>query len=381
MKISNIFKLILVNSFVIVAILLAAELAAHLLLKFRDGDNFSLVTLSHRMRQFFSKEKEPECFINGDCPELKELKRSSAKEKYLWTIFNPHRHPPNETFWFGHPPDSTIVFCEEDDGLISFNSNSYGFREVKNEDLRKPVDAIFIGDSFTEGSCVPGGASLPDYVSELHNWNVLNFGVGSSGPLYQYAIFSEILDNPEIKSSLVDNAKVYWVVFTGNDLWNLRDEKITSLSLYLNDGHSQDYFSRLGETANDRKKYLNDLQNLYLRHGPPGRNLPPWRLGGAGLASVGAVSAELENWSLVYNAFLKKAEQNNLELILISLENHPRFYRQFMSALEGRIKSECEQAMHQCIQVDLSKVPELLTVNGGHFSPAGYKYLAEKISE
>ena len=378
MGIKKVAKIVGLNSLCLLVFFLAAELFSHLVLKFRDGGQLSVVEAAYRLQRLFGEGEQSLCMAAGDCPELQELVKPSDQPKYLWSLFNPQRHPINSQFWFGQPPDSKIVFCEEDDGLITFNTNSYGFRKGQTESPLSSVDAIFIGDSFTEGACVPDGATVPDYLSKLEKFNVLNFGVGGTGPLFQYALLSEILGDPGLSSRLAGNAKVFWVVFTGNDLWNLRDEKITSLSAYLAPEKTSNYFSNLDKISNHQREFMDKRQGLYLVHGPPAD--PAWREGGVGLSFPGSVEAELKNWDLVYKAFAEKVKENNLELILVVLSEHPGFHRPFMVALERNIQGKCDRLEHRCIQFNLSKNANYLTINGGHLSPRGYKVLAKAIA-
>ena len=56
----------------------------------------------------------------------------------------------------------------------------------------KKIEYIFLGDSYIEGSCVEDKFTIPQSFANFANKdyeNVLNAGIGGSGPLFQLAIF------------------------------------------------------------------------------------------------------------------------------------------------------------------------------------------------
>ena len=97
---------------------------------------------------------------------------------------------------------------------------------------------ILIGDSYTEGA-----ANAPRYCFDFREELTFSTLEGDSGPLFQLGLLKELFQLSDTKEHLRDGFDVVWIIFTGNDLRNLAEERQTKLSLYLN--HHQDYFHNL----------------------------------------------------------------------------------------------------------------------------------------
>lgn len=127
--------------------------------------------------------------------------------------------------------NSEIYLCNETGTDIFYKSDRYGFRNPEDNIWDKNhIDYLLIGDSFVHGACVENNAIMSELIKNLTNKNVLNLGIGGSGPLKQYATFIEYGLKMKPK-------KVFWFFFEGNDLTkNLRHEKENKILIdYLND--------------------------------------------------------------------------------------------------------------------------------------------------
>ena len=123
--------------------------------------------------------------------------------------------------------NSNTIFCNENGYFSSYLSDRYGFNNPDAEWDKKNIDYILLGDSFVQGACVD---RPDDIASNLRkkNYNVLNFGYATNGPLLQLASLKEF------RPKNVKN--VLWFFYEGNDLNDLeREKKSNILSNYLYD--------------------------------------------------------------------------------------------------------------------------------------------------
>jgi hypothetical protein len=143
-------------------------------------------------------------------------------------------------FPFGNISDRMTICCNESGTWLTYVSDKYGFHnsnEVYHNDI---VDAVAIGDSFTEGWAVPSKENISSVLMKA-GLNVVNLGRGANGPLLEYAILKEYVGalKPRI---------IFWVYFE-NDLENLSHELNSDLLIrYLNeDSYTQELISRQQE--------------------------------------------------------------------------------------------------------------------------------------
>ena len=79
--------------------------------------------------------------------------------------------------------NSSIFTCNENGYYPIVNSDRYGFYN-DNEVWEKPLDIVFVGDSFTAGSCVNIEDNIVyNYKKNFQNKNILNLGTAGSFPL------------------------------------------------------------------------------------------------------------------------------------------------------------------------------------------------------
>ena len=126
------------------------------------------------------------------------------------SFMNPPLLLKSNTVWpLAERTKSTIVLCNEYGEYITSKSDRFGFLnpdEVYNNNL----EIALIGDSFAQGYCTKN-----NFANNLRSYypKLATFGIGSTGPLFQYGIFREYVEN--LKPSLL-----VWVYFE-NDLTNL----------------------------------------------------------------------------------------------------------------------------------------------------------------
>ena len=123
--------------------------------------------------------------------------------------------------------NSNTIFCNENGYFSSYLSDRYGFNNPDVEWDKKNIDYILLGDSFVQGACVDRPNDIASNLRKK-NYNVLNFGYATNGPLLQLASLKEF------RPKNVKN--VLWFFYEGNDLNDLeREKKSNILSNYLYD--------------------------------------------------------------------------------------------------------------------------------------------------
>ena len=126
----------------------------------------------------------------------------------------------------------TTVLCNESGRWITYPSDEHGFNNPQGLWRSRQIDIAALGDSFTQGYCVPPEKSFVGVIRGRYP-ATLNLGMAGNGPLYMLASLREYL--PNFKPKIV-----LWFYFEGNDLPELQVEnKSTLLNQYLNTGFRQ----------------------------------------------------------------------------------------------------------------------------------------------
>lgn len=145
-------------------------------------------------------------------------------------------------------PNSKILNCNEN-GYYSIEiSDRYGFNNP-NAAWRQNNKFLLLGDSFVQGYCVDYENSLSGHIAK--KYSNINLGFGGSGPLMQFAILIEYLE--EIQSD-----HLIWFFYEENDPEDLNQELENDiLKKYLQDNFSQ----KLIDKVSDLEILLNGIQN------------------------------------------------------------------------------------------------------------------------
>lgn len=162
----------------------------------------------------------------------------------------------------GSIPNKKIFFCNEDLKKNLFIKNDkYGFNNPANTKYFNS-EIMLIGDSFTQGECVPNKDNISNNLKKLFiNKEVLNFGMGGSGPISHLAIIKEYAVFFRPKNILI-------FVIGNNDRWDLNNEYQNKiLSNYINDENYTQNLINKNDLINDLiNKFINDNYNeIYLR--------------------------------------------------------------------------------------------------------------------
>jgi hypothetical protein len=129
------------------------------------------------------------------------------------------------------------VLCNESGDYTLFDSDEYGFANPTELWRNGRVEIAAVGDSFTQGSCVP---SDKNFVALIRKGRAatLNLGGGGNGPLLELATLKEY-------AAAVKPRLALWFYFEDNDLTDLSKEKRSPLLMrYLTDGFQQGLLKR-----------------------------------------------------------------------------------------------------------------------------------------
>jgi lysophospholipase L1-like esterase len=145
----------------------------------------------------------------------------------------------SEVIPLGAIANKLTVLCNESGSWVTYESDEHGFNNPKGIWASKAVDIVAVGDSFTQGYCVPTEESFVGLLRRRHP-AILNLGMAGNGPLVDLAALSEYL--PRFKPRFV-----LWFYFE-NDLVDLRDERRSTLLMrYLKAGFNQGLFAKQEE--------------------------------------------------------------------------------------------------------------------------------------
>jgi PAS domain S-box-containing protein len=143
-----------------------------------------------------------------------------------------------EVIPLGGISNKMTLLCNENGQWVSYKSDVHGFNNPDSTIWKSPGVAIAaLGDSFTQGYCVPPQKSFIGIIRERYPMT-LNLGIAGNGPLMMLATMREYLH--EVKPKIV-----LWFYCEDNDLWELQGERRTALlRRYLENDFTQGLAAR-----------------------------------------------------------------------------------------------------------------------------------------
>lgn len=148
----------------------------------------------------------------------------------------------DEILPLGGVPDSRAVVCNEAGPWLVQDTDRNGFPNSPEVAALSTVDTALVGDSFTQGMCVPRGTSFADLIRKRQP-ATLNLGNGGNGPLLALATLMEY-------ARPVAPRQVLWFFFEGNDLADLNVEQRSPLLRgYLDGSTAQNLAGRARQLA------------------------------------------------------------------------------------------------------------------------------------
>jgi hypothetical protein len=153
-----------------------------------------------------------------------------------------------ETLLHGGISNRTTVYCNEEGNYVIYESDEHGFHNPRGI-WGGSVDIVALGDSFTQGSCVP---SEKNFVSVIRGRypKTLNLAMAGQGPLNMLATLKDYVRPLEPKV-------VLWFFYEGNDVSDLLYERHSPLLMqYLDGNFSQALTGRQAEIDRALETYI-----------------------------------------------------------------------------------------------------------------------------
>jgi hypothetical protein len=135
--------------------------------------------------------------------------------------------------------NKTTLVCNEGGQYLTYVSDEHGFHNPKGL-WESPADVVALGDSYTQGWCVPSESNFVALIRQRYPATV-SLGIEGDGPLVMLATLREYAEvlKPRI---------VLWFYFEGNDLADLiRERRSPLLNRYLTEDFSQNLITRQAE--------------------------------------------------------------------------------------------------------------------------------------
>ena len=388
MKPSNV-KDVFHSIFLLVMILVIVESISALVHYHINKGQGPLLSIQSNFINYKSQANSQESLIPADEPISKkplvrnlklyevEQARLRGQRTFPWYVTDPQLQSPDLPYFLANVPNSEIVWCDEAGEFNRWQSDELGFRNPRQQ-IGNEVDILLVGDSMVEGACENEPDTIADVIRS-YDRTVFNISRGGSGPLFQLATLREY-------GGQVSPEKVVWVVFTGNDLQNLREEKGTLLSLYLtNEEFSQQLAIKNEEVGLQLEEFL--LLQMELTTRRLEQNLPsPYGHGyGETLDFIEAKEKEAKLLGNIADKFLEESAKLNAELLVV-LINHPnpKFDFQIQDVVSQTINSFCAENELSCYEFDrhlLSTKTGFFTSHFHHFNSDGYNWAGGVIAD
>jgi hypothetical protein len=153
-----------------------------------------------------------------------------------------------ETLPHGGISNRVTVYCNEEGEWVVYESDEHGFHNPKGI-WSDSVDIVALGDSFTQGGCVPSDKNFVSVIREGYP-KTLNLGMAGQGPLNTLATLRDYVEplKPKI---------VLWFFYEGNDVGDLLYERQSPLLMrYLEGNFSQSLDGRQAEIDRALATYI-----------------------------------------------------------------------------------------------------------------------------
>ena len=158
-------------------------------------------------------------------------------------------------FPFGGISSAKTVFCNEAGTWSVYESDEHGFNNPPGTFETERADIALIGDSFTQGACVGPSEDVASQLRQVRagGETVLNMGAWGNGPLLELAVLKEYVRPLRPR-------KVVWLYYEHNDLEGrglLTELKSPTLRRYLKEkGFTQHLAARQGEVDSLLRRYV-----------------------------------------------------------------------------------------------------------------------------
>ena len=153
----------------------------------------------------------------------------------------------NSVIPLGGVANTNTLYCNESGYYTTYSSDEYGFHNPSGIWRDHPkFENAFVGDSFTNGSCVRESEGLVARVRQAYPLTV-NLGATGNGPLSELATIREYLNNREL-------GHVFWMYFEENDLSDLYNKELKEpiLKRYLDDDNYSQHLTSSQDAINSQ---------------------------------------------------------------------------------------------------------------------------------
>jgi hypothetical protein len=162
-----------------------------------------------------------------------------------------HANAGQEMLPLGGISRTTTVLCNETGQFVTYSSDEHGFRNPAGVWTSAGVDLAALGQSLTQGYCVPDGKGFVDLLRPRYPVT-LNLGTSGQSSLLQLAAIKEYLQTLRPKTLL-------WFYTEGIDLPDLHEESSHPLLLrYLEPAFSQNLVDRQSQIDNALRHFQSD---------------------------------------------------------------------------------------------------------------------------
>ena len=328
----------------------------------------SLETLN---RFFFRDIKTPTLGYT----KLREINEeiSNGNKVYPGYIVEPQLHHPKDFYFLSNVSDSIIIGCNESGFFNRWGSDKFGFRNPTNTHGNLS-DILLIGDSFAEGACENEGGTIAGYLRS-ENYLVANLARSGTSALHQLATYTEY-------KNVYPTKDVIWILFTGNDLHGLRQEKTTRLVNYMSPYFNQDLASKYEIVDRELREFLDtEIENSNIRME---RELPLIHRYNAGnyIDQIEAESKEIKLLIEVAETINSRVNENNSSLKLVII-NHFRFDHKIQDITSNALKTFAKENNIPFLEFtrDFLEAHKNLyySKTGQHFNARGYKVIGSEI--
>lgn len=288
-------------------------------------------------------------------------------------------------------PSQETIYCQEDNGLTSFMSDRFGFRNSNELWDAGDIAILLLGDSFAQGACVKN--SIQDILNTKYSTRTLSLGQGGNGPLTSFAVNKEF---NEVFSASHSYYLIYYNDFSrevGHELAIDFERELANKTLIktLTDkDYLQDYFieSNLANLSEFYAKLNNSiLETTISKNVNTAVNILGLRPLARFAYSISSLRAgDLRFLSPVDSKMFIKTLRafdaiNSMNITFVLLPNKRCLNNNYESAIY--LKEQFKLTGIQSTQfLDLSKSSckeELFAKSGVHFNQLGYETLSHLI--
>jgi hypothetical protein len=152
------------------------------------------------------------------------------------------------------------VYCNEEGQYVVYESDEHGFHNPKGIWGSDSVEIVALGDSFTQGGCVPSDKNFVSVIRERYP-KTLNLGMAGQGPLNMLATLKDYV--PALKPKFV-----LWFFYEGNDIGDLLYERQSPLLMRYLEGN-------FNQTLSGRQAEIDKALAAYIESEKTARTVPP----------------------------------------------------------------------------------------------------------